>query len=176
MASLGIAQRGNPELVRIAQSLRLPAEAGLAKGLAAVLLATTEQVQAHHHFTNGLGIAATQLGFEHAVIAVRSWEGEYLTLFNPKIVECSTECDEQYEGCLSFFDVRGLVSRPLRITVAHTDLEGMEHKTEFGPGLARLVAHELDHLEGWLYTAHLRTPLMSIEEYRRIWKDLGIRR
>jgi peptide deformylase len=49
-----------------------------------------------------------------------------LALFNPRIIDASEDADEQYEGCLSFFDVRGIVQRPL--------------------------AHEIDHLQGKLYT------------------------
>lgn len=173
MSALGIAQLGNPILSMTAKPLALPAEAALAIEIEAVLLAAAELVQGHHCFSNGLGIAATQLGYSRAVAVVRRPEGEYLTFFNPRILECSVECDERYEGCLSFFDVRGLVPRPVRMLVAHTGLDGSERKTECGPGLARLLAHEIDHLEGRLYTAHLRTPVLSVEEYRRIRTPWG---
>jgi peptide deformylase len=67
-------------------------------------------------------------------------------------VDASDEADEQYEGCLSFFDVRGTVQRPLRIDVEHTDLDGITHITRFEHAAARLWAHEIDHLHGKLYT------------------------
>jgi peptide deformylase len=67
-------------------------------------------------------------------------------------VDVSEETDERYEGCLSFFDVRGAVRRPLRIDVEHTDLDGMTHITSFERAAARLWAHEIDHLQGKLYT------------------------
>ena len=59
--------------------------------------------------------------------------------------------DEQYEGCLSFFDYRGLVPRPLRIDVEHARFDGTRVITSFERAMARLVAHEIDHLEGRLY-------------------------
>ncbi|WP_040478848.1 peptide deformylase [Longispora albida] len=168
MTDLGIVQIGAPELVVPARPLRLPREAALALDIEAELVAAAGEVQALHDFANGMGIAATQIGYGYAACVVRSREGEYLTFFNPRVVDASVDCDEQYEGCLSFFDVRGLVPRPVRITVVHTGLDGEELKTECGPGLARLVAHELDHLEGRLYLSHLRTPVMGIEEYQKI--------
>ncbi|MCA6091020.1 peptide deformylase [Streptomyces sp. SCA3-4] len=68
----------------------------------------------------------------------------------------SQEMDEQFEGCLSFFDVRGMVPRPLTNTVVTTEPDGTEVTTVYERGLARLVAHEIDHLDGLLYTARMR--------------------
>ncbi|MGN9843513.1 peptide deformylase [Nonomuraea sp. H19] len=91
-------------------------------------------------------------------------------LLNPRIVNATTETDEQYEGCRSFFDVRGIVARPLVLEVEHTTLDGQQKITRFDHGLARLVAHELDHLDGRLYTSRMRDGLQPIpvEEYRGI--------
>ncbi|MEU5157954.1 peptide deformylase, partial [Glycomyces sp. NPDC021274] len=79
------------------------------------------------------------------------------------------ETDEQYEGCLSFFDVRGLVPRPLKITVESTDLAGETVITAYERGLARLIHHEVDHLDGLLYTARMRTGVdpIPVGEYRQ---------
>ncbi|MFF4603961.1 peptide deformylase [Streptomyces sp. NPDC001339] len=62
----------------------------------------------------------------------------------------SGETDEQYEGCLSLFDVRGLVPRPLKITVETVALTGETVATAYERGLARLIHHEIDHLDGLL--------------------------
>ncbi|MEU1503740.1 peptide deformylase [Kitasatospora sp. NPDC005748] len=72
---------------------------------------------------------------------------------NPRITDHASETDEQFEGCLSFFDVRGMVPRPLRITVEATNLDGQPVTTTYERGLARLIHHEIDHLDGLLYTA-----------------------
>lgn len=68
------------------------------------------------------------------------------SLLNPEITDRSDELDEQYEGCLSFFDVRGLVPRPLKITVETTAPTGETVTTVYERGLARLIHHEIDHL------------------------------
>jgi len=69
---------------------------------------------------------------------------------------CSYQQTERYEGCLSFFDVRGKVPRPLSIEVEHQDIDGTTRITTFDRGLARLVCHEVDHLHGRLYTSRMR--------------------
>ena len=81
----------------------------------------------------------------------------------------SEDADEQYEGCLSFFDVRGMVPRPLTITVETTALDGTMVTTVYQRGLARLVAHEIDHLDGLLYTSRMRPGMepIPVEEYRQ---------
>ena len=89
-------------------------------------------------------------------------------LYNPRIVDRSDETDEQYEGCLSFFDVRGKVTRPLRIDVEHTTLDGSVHIATFERAAARLWAHEIDHLDGTLYTERMRPghAAVPVERYR----------
>jgi len=71
------------------------------------------------------------------------------------VVSESSEMDEQFEGCLSFFDYRGRVRRPLRIDVEHVGLGGSRQVTPYTHAMARLVAHEIDHLEGRLYSDRL---------------------
>ncbi|MFD0348221.1 peptide deformylase [Kitasatospora aburaviensis] len=80
----------------------------------------------------------------------------------------SDETDEKYEGCLSFFDVRGVVPRPLRMSVTATSLDGAITTVTYEFGLARLIAHEIDHLDGLLYTARMRPDVhpIPVEEYR----------
>jgi peptide deformylase len=93
-------------------------------------------------------------------------------LVNPVVIE-EAPGDEQYEGCLSFFDVRGMVPRPMRLDVEHQDLDGTQRITVFERGVARLVAHEIDHLNGILYTARMpsgREPI-PVSEYRQGGQD-----
>ncbi|MFI9240318.1 peptide deformylase [Streptomyces sp. NPDC053079] len=92
-----------------------------------------------------------------------------IVLLNPRITARSQEMDEQYEGCLSLFDVRGMVPRPLMITVVTTALDGTEVTTVYERGLAWLIAHEIDHLDGLLYTARMRPGIkpIPVEEYRQ---------
>jgi peptide deformylase len=123
-----------------------------------------------HDFTGkGRGLAAPQIGLDAAAAVVYSpGAAEPIVLLNPAIVESSAETDLQYEGCLSFFDTRSRIPRSLRIHVEHTDLEGHQRITVFEQGLARLVAHEVDHLHGVLCSDHLPEgdrPI-PVEEYR----------
>ncbi|AVZ77365.1 formylmethionine deformylase [Streptomyces lunaelactis] len=178
MRAAGIVQEGDPALLEVARDLVLPDEADEALGVVEALEAAAERVAAVHVFAKGLGVAAPQIGIRRAVAIVRLPEGGSITLFNPVVVEQSTQTDEQYEGCLSFFDVRGLVPRPLALHVEHQTVEGPRHVSVFERGLARLVAHEIDHLTGTLYRERMRpgTEPISVTEYRgsgAAWKYTG---
>ena len=102
-----------------------------------------------------MGVAAPQLGIRRAAAVVRTPDGEYITLLNPQVIGESAETDEQYEGCWSFFDVRGKVGRPLAIEVEHQEVDGGRRITTFTSAIARLAAHEIDHLFGVLLVDRL---------------------
>jgi peptide deformylase len=110
MRALGIVQEGDPILTSPARPFALPEEAEDARRVVAELQSTAARVADVHTFGKGLGIAAPQIGIDRAAAIVRPPGGDTITLLNPRIVEESTQSDEQYEGCLSFFDVRGLVA------------------------------------------------------------------
>jgi peptide deformylase len=168
MRGLGVVQVGDPILRQTAKVFDLPTEAEDARRVVAQLLSAVERIAQVHVFGKGMGIAAPQIGIDRAAALVRAPDGDTITLFNPSIVETGTSTDEQYEGCLSFFDVRGQVPRPLVIHVEHTDIAGHKKITIFERGLARLVAHEVDHLHGRLYTDHMRPGAgpIPVEQYR----------
>lgn len=168
MRSLGIVQEGSPVLTVVSRTFDLPAEAEDARRIVAQLVSTLERVSQVHNFAKGMGLAAPQINIGRAVAMVRSPEGELITLLNPRVIDVSTDTDDQYEGCLSFFDVRGMVTRPLSIEVEHQDVDGTRRITTFERGLARLVAHEIDHLFGILYTSRMHPGIQPIPvaEYR----------
>ncbi len=168
MAALGVVQDGDPLLRRTARPFDLPAEAEDARRVIAELHSAAERIAHAHTFGKGMGIAAPQIGIDRAAALVRPPGTDPITLLNPRIIENGTETDEQYEGCLSFFDVRCLVPRPMQIHVEHTDITGEKKITVFDRGMARLVAHEVDHLHGTLCRDHLpdgRQPI-PVEQYR----------
>jgi peptide deformylase len=168
MRELGIVQEGDPILRETARPFDLPAEAEDARRVIAALSSAMSRVEAVHVFGKGMGIAAPQIGIGRAAALVRTPAGETITLINPVVIE-ETPGDEQYEGCLSFFDVRGIVNRPLTIHVEHQDLDGNRRITIFDRGTARLVAHEIDHLNGILYTDRMapdRQPI-PVSKYRQ---------
>jgi peptide deformylase len=94
-------------------------------------------------------------------------------LLNPRVVGESSERDEQYEGCLSFFDYRGLVRRPVRIEVEHARYDGARVITSFDGAMARLVGHEIDHLEGRLYVDRMdaESHLIPVAIYQQTIKS-----
>lgn len=161
-------QAGDPVLRSVARPYTLPDEADDARRVVTELNSAAERIARVHTFGKGMGIAAPQIGIDRAVAVVRTPDGQAITLFNPTVIEASGEADEQYEGCLSFFDVRGQVPRPLVIHVEHTAIDGTKKITIFERGVARLVAHEVDHLHGRLYTDRMRRGVkpIPVEQYR----------
>ncbi|MET8683608.1 peptide deformylase [Streptomyces sp. NPDC004732] len=170
MANAGIVQEGNPVLARAARPFDLPAEADEARRVLRELHAAVDRVRQLHTFGKGMGIAAPQIGIDRSAALVFPPEAGAapIELLNATVTEVSEEEDEQYEGCLSFFDVRGLVPRALSIVVAHTDVDGATRLSRFSRGMSRLVRHEIDHLDGVLYRERMRAGVVPIpvEEYR----------
>lgn len=117
---------------------------------------------------NGVGLAAPQVGVLRRVVLVLETnvpegEDEYvIELINPEIIESSGEQDGP-EGCLSVPGEYGLVERPMDVKVRAQDRFGQWFEVE-GTGLtARCFAHELDHLEGIVFTSKCRR-MLSQEE------------
>jgi peptide deformylase len=162
MQSLDIAQEGDPVLSEVARPFDLPTEAEDARRVVAQLVGTLERVAQVHNFSKGIGLAAPQIGIGRAAAVVRTVDGETITLLNPRVCDESADTDEQYEGCLSFFDVRGMVPRPLAVEIEHQDIDGTTRITTFEHGIARLVCHEVDHLFGMLYRARMRSGVEPI--------------
>ncbi|MFJ3933865.1 peptide deformylase [Streptomyces sp. NPDC090029] len=170
MLDLGVVQYGAPDLSEPARPFSLPDERQAADTVVGQLLAAMERIRHVHDFSGkGLGVAAPQIEIRRSAAVVQPPGADPIVLLNPRITVASEEMDEKFEGCLSFFDVRGLVPRPLRITVETTTLEGQVVTTVYERGIARLVHHEIDHLDGLLYTARMRTGVapIPVEEYRQ---------
>jgi peptide deformylase len=177
MRAAGIVQHPDPALAAVAAPLTLPAQAEYAQLIIDELLAAKERVREHHVFGKGMGLAAPQIGVNRsaAIVQPPGTDADAFVLLNPRVIGQSNETDEQYEGCLSFFDVRGLVPRPLRLEVEHTTLAGKRVITVFTDALARLIAHEIDHLNGHLYTDRMRDGAQPIrvEDYAEVGKAWG---
>ncbi|MEH0938759.1 peptide deformylase [Micromonospora psammae] len=167
--ALGLLPRDADQPRRPARPLDLPTDEPRAREVAERLTAVLARVDELHPFSAGLGLAAPQLGVDAAVAVIRPADraAEPVVLLNPRVVDASPDTDEQYEGCLSFADHRGLVPRPLRIDVEHARFDGSRIITSYSYGMARLVAHEIDHLEGRLWTDRMApgVPLVPVEEY-----------
>ena len=171
MRGIGIVQRGADLLRQRARHFQLPREEAAAREAVTGLRGTLDRLEVLHDFSKGVGLAAPQIGLAVAAAVVRPPErgAEPVILLNPRVVDESSETDEQYEGCLSFFDYRGLVPRPLRVDVEHARFDGTRVITTFDRAMARLVGHEIDHLEGRLYVDRMDTDttLVPVEEYHQ---------
>ena len=99
---------------------------------------------------NGVGLAAPQVGILRRVVIVDTGEG-ILELVNPELVETSGE-QTGAEGCLSVPGKYGLVKRPYYAKVRAQDREGNWFEAEGEELIGRCFCHELDHLDGILYT------------------------
>jgi peptide deformylase len=123
----------------------------------------------------GAGLAAPQVGVSRRVFVVdarRDGGGRdsRFAMVNPRIVEVSEAVEADPEGCLSIPGVSEVVRRPARVVMEGQDVEGKVFRVEGGGLLGRALQHELDHLDGVLFTDHL-SPLkrrMLLKKYRKL--------
>ena len=99
---------------------------------------------------DGAGLAAPQINQLIRVVAINI-DGQAKIIINPKIVKKSWSKDIIEEGCLSIPGVYGKVKRPKKITLEYIDRQGKLHKTKFKNMTARIIQHEIDHLDGILF-------------------------
>ncbi len=100
---------------------------------------------------NGVGLAAPQVGILRRIAVVEVEEGQLYELINPKIIAYAGE-QVGTEGCLSVPNKWGTVKRPMHVTVRATNRYGEEVEITASEFLARAFCHEIDHLDGKLYT------------------------
>lgn len=112
--------------------------------------------------TNGVGLAAPQVGILKRIVVIDTTGEDPILMINPRIIETSGE-QTGYEGCLSVPGKSGMVTRPNYVKAVAYD-ENMEEFTIEGTELmARAICHELDHLDGHLYTEKVEGPLVDVE-------------
>jgi peptide deformylase len=100
---------------------------------------------------DGVGLAAPQVGVLRRIVVIETEPGNVLELINPKIIAYAGE-QEGIEGCLSLPGKSGIVKRPMHVTVRAINRKGETVEISGSELLARAFCHELDHLEGKLYT------------------------
>lgn len=111
----------------------------------------------------GIGLAAPQVGVLKRVCVAdvsdrkKGEEPSRLVLVNPDVVWRSVEAETQEEGCLSLPSQFADVSRPRAVRVRYRDLEGQQRELAADGLLARCLQHEIDHLDGTLFTDRLST-------------------
>jgi len=119
---------------------------------------------------NGIGLSANQCGFEYRVFVMGAGE-EYVAYFNPKILSSSGE-KHMEEGCLSFPFLNLHITRPETVEVEYQDYNGEKRTKTFNGISARCFLHELDHMNGIVYTSRvkplaLQYGLKRLEKIRR---------
>lgn len=117
---------------------------------------------------NGVGLAAPQVGHSIRLIVVDvagdDEERKPFIMFNPEVASARGECTAE-EGCLSIPGVWADVTRPEFVTVTYMDEEGKSQTLENAGGLlARCVQHEIDHLEGVLFTDKISATDRTLNE------------
>jgi len=109
---------------------------------------------------NGAGLAAVQVGVLRRVVVMDCGDG-YIELINPEITQKSEELQHETEGCLSLPGKFGVTERPKTVIVKAQNREGKWCLYKGEDLKARCFCHEIDHLDGILYTSHLTGPLES---------------
>jgi len=99
---------------------------------------------------NGAGLAAPQVGILRRIVLVDTGD-EIVELINPEIIEREGE-QQELEGCLSVPDVWGITDRPMKVTVRALNRHGEEFTISGTELTARCFCHEIDHLDGHLFT------------------------
>jgi peptide deformylase len=109
----------------------------------------TERMIELMHDADGVGLAATQIGVLRRFFVFHDG-GEDRVLVNPVVATSSGRVESDEEGCLSLGSVRVDVERPVEVTVTGADANGDPVTLELEGLSARVVQHELDHLDGTL--------------------------
>ncbi|MCR5619790.1 MAG: peptide deformylase [Lachnospiraceae bacterium] len=111
---------------------------------------------------NGVGLAAPQVGVLKRIVVIDTTGEDPLVLINPRITEQDGE-QTGYEGCLSLPGKTGIVTRPAHVKAVALDRDMNPIEIEGEGLLARAICHELEHLDGHLYTERLEGELMDTE-------------
>jgi peptide deformylase len=149
MAILDLVYEGDPRLRQKAQRIRTVDEG---------LLKLAEDMHETMHAAPGVGLAGPQIGVMRRIVVIylpENYEEDgdpelSLTLINPEIIKMQGR-DVGTEGCLSIPGWVGDVPRATKITVRSTDIDGRQFRFKAEGILARVVQHEVDHLDGILY-------------------------
>lgn len=130
-----------------------------------------------YNISNGVGLAGNQVGVLESVVIIDIKRGEKeipepITFINPRIISFNDEESDYEEGCLSIPEYNENVTRPTAVEVEFYDVNMKFHKREFDDFVARVIQHEVDHLNGILFFDRI-TPLrraLSKSKLRKVEK------
>jgi peptide deformylase len=174
MSILKVSRMGHPVLRK---KVRPVPPADIASGPIQKLIDDMAQTMLEY---NGVGLAAPQVHEELRLFVAQvirdredeedeTREPEILALINPEIKPASRHVEEDWEGCLSIPDLRGLVPRHRDISVKAYDRTGRQIELQASGFMARVIQHETDHLDGVLFLDRMKSfeSLSFIEEFAR---------
>jgi peptide deformylase len=176
LAILKIAVLGNPVL-------RIPAEPVKHIQAPEIQRLIDDMIDTMREY-HGVGLAAPQV---HRSLQIALIDAEDRTedarrsvappsvLINPRIVPVTEGLEEDWEGCLSIPDLRGKVPRYQEIEVQAHDRQGRPQTFKAGNFFARVIQHEVDHLNGVMFPDRMKSldTLTYLEEYARYWARRG---
>lgn len=125
----------------------------------------------------GYGLSANQCGFKYRVF-VMGFDDNFVAFYNPEIINVSKETNHLAEGCLSFPLLGLYVTRPSEIGVRYQDFNGKWQGVTLTGISARVFQHELDHLNGIVYTQRVK-PLalqQGMKKRNKILKKIGLKK
>lgn len=117
----------------------------------------------------GLGLAAPQVGLPYRAFVMRA--ENIIGVFNPRIVDVSSEMVYLEEGCLSYPNLWVKIKRPKKIKVRYTNPNGETETRVFDGMSARVFQHELDHLDGILHVK--RANRIHLDQAKKLAKKLS---
>ena len=174
MSILKVSRMGHPVLRK---KMKPMPQAEIATPSMQRLIDDMAQTMMEYH---GVGLAAPQVHedlrlFVAMVVSDTDEEDEQaaapkiLAVINPEITPISRAVEEDWEGCLSIPDIRGLVPRARDIRLRGFDREGQKLELQASGFMARVIQHETDHLDGVLFLDRMKSfqSLSFIEEYAR---------
>jgi peptide deformylase len=180
---LEIVQAGNPILRQRARPL------SLAEIASREIQKLIDSMRTCMHEAPGVGLAAPQLGLPLQLAVIEDREEyhkdvsqalllererrpvPFHAIINPAIEEMGEERAEFFEGCLSVSGYSALVARARAVRVTCLDDRGQRHVIEASGWYARILQHEIDHLNGTLYIDRMRTrSFTTMENLAEYWK------
>lgn len=114
-----------------------------------------------HPYELSAAMAAPQLGVNKRIIIVRDdlddkEHNSFTALINPEVIRTEGKVTKDYEGCLSVPEIYGLVGRPHKAKIKAQLENGQEVRLKADGYLARVLMHEIDHLNGILFIDHIK--------------------
>lgn len=104
----------------------------------------------------GVALAAIQIGVPLRMTVIKNDDGTFVTLINPEIIKESKEELEEVEGCMSVPQKYGQVKRYKKVKVRGSDLFGRKIEIKAEGLLARILQHEIDHMNGKLFVSRVK--------------------